>query len=193
LATYPDEFVRTNTEITSEITPKKEIYPTPETLNPISGKPDLLDGILRFSGERPGNWADPPAAGGADDWEEAVDAFAVLAGVEPAALPAKTRREWARVLREEVGVPWQAGPRTLADVIRQVPGSEFGWKTWASPHQAVADLGVLVGQHRGGGVRKAARKGGRQNTLASIDAFREKLKAKNAEAASAVDVEYSVL
>lgn len=194
-ANFPAGNPQTITEITAENTTENTAKNTAKNNPPPERKPDYLDAIVRFSGASPeDNWADPADAGGADDWAVAVDAFAGLVAVDPSTLPASTRREWSRMLRE-IGREWQAGPGLLAEIVGQVPESEFGWKTYASPHQAKADLGVLVGQHRNGGVRKAKRgKGnGRTSTLASIDAFREKLRARQAEA-DWVDAEtYAVL
>jgi len=150
LPTYPPENVRTNTENTSENTPKDNISRAEVEVR----KPDILDAMLRFGTRSGDDYADP-----ARDWDEAVDAFAGLVNVDPARLPDSARREWARVLREEVGAIWGVGASTVAEVIRAVPDSAVGWKTWSTPHQAKADLGTLVGQHLSGGIKGPKPKG----------------------------------
>ena len=135
-----------------------------------------------------GNWAVPADAGGADDWDAAVDAFARLPSVsmDPAVLPRTDRQEWSRVLRK-IGDHWGVGPLDLAHVIEQVPKSKYEWKTWSTPHQAERDLGTLVGQHLSGGVVKG-KNGGRGSTLDQLDELRRKLRQQPAT----VDAEYRV-
>jgi len=123
-------------------------------------KPDILDAMLHYGNrEQPENWAVPAAAGGADDWGAAVDAFAGLLSLEPATLPGTTRREWSRVL-QKVGNRWKTGPSTVAHVIEQIPESQFHWKTYAGPHSAEQDIGVLIGQFQGGGIQKPKKTSG---------------------------------
>jgi len=148
--TPPIKKVDTYTENTSENTPKIESKP----------KPDILDAMLHYSTrDQPENWAVPAAAGGADDWGAAVDAFAGLLSLEPATLPGTTRREWSRVL-QKVGNRWKTGPSTVAHVIEQIPESQFHWKTYAGPHSAEQDIGVLIGQFQGGGIQKPKKTSG---------------------------------
>ena len=123
-------------------------------------KPDILDAMLHYGNrEQPENWAVPAAAGGADDWGAAVDAFAGLLSLEPATLPGTTRREWSRVL-QKVGNRWKTGPSTVAHVIEKIPESQFHWKTYAGPHSAEQDIGVLIGQFQGGGIQKPKKTSG---------------------------------
>ena len=123
-------------------------------------KPDILDAMLHYGNrEQPENWSVPAAAGGADDWGAAVDAFAGLLSLEPATLPGTTRREWSRVL-QKVGNRWKTGPSTVAHVIEQIPESQFHWKTYAGPHSAEQDIGVLIGQFQGGGIQKPKKTSG---------------------------------
>ena len=173
---------------TSERHPEKEKDSPSET-----EKRDYVSDLARhFDRPKEENWSVPAEAGGADDWAVSVDAFAGLVGVPPPELPASTRKEWSRVLRE-IGGEWRAGPQTLAEVIGEVPDSEFHWKTYASPHGARADLGVLIGQHRNGGVRKAKKGNGNSqaNAIAQIAAYKEKLRAEQ-EPAFDVDAEFAV-
>jgi len=174
LSTYPNKFVRTNTKNTSKTTPIDE-----KEVSPPERKPDLLDAMLHFQNvSAEDNWAAPSAAGGADDWQAAVDAFARHAtGQDPGVLTPGERREWARVL-ENVGAARGVGPSVVVEVIRKIPESEDGWRTFTTPHAAEDVLRKLVGQHLNGGVRQKEKKasGGNGNdTLAQIEAFRAKL------------------
>jgi len=116
------------------------------------------------------SWTVPAAAGGADDWQPCVDAFAGLVGVNPDILPRSDRKEWSRVL-SEIGVKWGVGPPTVQKAIESVPESQFDWKTYATPHQAEADLSTLVGQIRSGGVKKPKQKGAADDFEAIMAAF----------------------
>jgi len=95
----------------------------------------------------------PRDAGGADDWTDCTDAFAAYLGIDPATLPFPQRKEWSRAL-EKVGRTWNVGPGVVLEAIRALPESQFNWKSYANPHQAAADLGVVIGQILNGGVRK---------------------------------------
>jgi len=121
-------------------------------------------------GQQGDSWTVPAAAGGADDWQPCVDAFAGLVGVNPDILPRSDRKEWSRVL-SEIGVKWGVGPPTVQKAIESVPESQFDWKTYATPHQAEADLSTLVGQIRSGGVKKPKQKGAADDFEAIMAAF----------------------
>lgn len=112
-----------------------------------------IAGALQRNAERggAGNYAVPASAGGASDWDAAVDAFARHININPSVLPIKTRQQWCRVL-ERVGNLWGAGPSVMLEVIRKIPDSPLAWKTWSNPYQAEADLGALIGQHLSGGI-----------------------------------------
>jgi len=101
----------------------------------------------------------PAAAGGANDWDVAVLAFAEVTG--SAAPSDKVRGQWARVF-EQVGAQWEAGPQVVALVIRKKPNSEIGWKAWTTPHAVKEDLAFLLGQHFNGGIRPPQIKAGSQ-------------------------------
>jgi len=103
----------------------------------------------------------PAAAGGADDWELAVDAFAAVTGAAPPT--GKVRGQWARVF-EKVGTQWEAGPSVVASVIRKKPDSEIGWKSWTTPHAVKEDLAFLLGQHLNGGIQSTKKQEQRQWT-----------------------------
>jgi DNA-binding MarR family transcriptional regulator len=99
-------------------------------------------------------------AGGADDWHECVSAFADTIGIDHKTLPDRTRRQWSRRL-QKIANEWGVGPPVLREVIVALPGSEEGWRSFASPYQAESTLGKLIGQHLSGGIR--ARKGANGN------------------------------
>jgi len=189
LSTYPHKNVRTYTENTSENTPTdKKIPPAQDESG--KHKPDILDAMVRFQGIPSESWTVPAAAGGADDWQPAVDAFASLVGLDPAAVPKGTRKEWSRQL-QEVGREWRGGPKLLAEVIEQVPESQFHWKTYSSPHGAKADLGVLIGQHRNGGIRKQE-SSSNGSAVGQIAAIRKKMAQQQSRDAP-VDAEFRVM
>ena len=74
--------------------PSYQSSPINPPKNPEKPRPDILDAMLHYGNrEQPENWSVPAAAGGADDWGAAVDAFAGLLSLEPATLPGTTRRE----------------------------------------------------------------------------------------------------
>ena len=173
--------------------------------NPVSEipekrKPDILDAMFRFgSREESASWTVPAAAGGADDWQVAVTAFAELTGIDPGLLTSKERREWSRVL-ERVGAARKVGPAVVVEVIRKVPDSEDNWRTFSKPHQLEDVLKKLIGQHLNGGIRAKQRKGGggtvaRHEHNASVI---ERARAKYTQAPppvedTALEAEYTIL
>lgn len=181
-----DKNVETNTknttEIISENTTEKE---------PISekSKPDILDAMVHYATrEQPEDWSTP-----ANDWNDAVDAFAGLVSVDPSTLPKSTRREWSRVL-QRIGTRWKVGPTTVAHVIEKVPESQFHWKTYGKPHAAEDDIGVLIGQLQNGGIQAPARKNGGENrhdrNRRIIDQAREKIRIAQQET---IEAEYMTI
>lgn len=143
------EISQTITEITSENTPQI----TPEKGISEKPKPDILDAMVLYgSKEESASWTVPAAAGGADDWVAAVEAFAELTGISPGLLTKSERREWSRVL-ERIGTARHVGPAVVVEVIRKVPDSEDNWRTFSKPHEIEAVLKKLIGQHLNGGIR----------------------------------------
>jgi len=81
---------------------------------------------------------------------------------------------------KKVGTTWRTGPSTVIQVIEQIPESQFHWKTYASPHSAKDDLGVLIGQFQNGGIQRPAQKGGgkldgQARAIANLDAYRQRM------------------
>lgn len=109
---------------------------------------DPLTHAVQASRAQQQNWADPPDAGGADDYaDDPVNAFCQLVGISSTKLPQKKRKDWGKALRG-VAHEWGVGPPVLSRCIQGMPESEFSWKTYSSPWQDgfKADLGVLIGQ-----------------------------------------------
>ena len=155
-------------------------------------KPDILDAMVRFSSrEESASWTVPAAAGGADDWQDAVTAFAELTGIDPGLLTAKERREWSRVL-ERVGAARKVGPAVVVEVIRKVPDSEDNWRTFSKPHELEAVLKKLIGQHLNGGIRGPKGHNGVKPISQQIAEYRAKV-AKRNQGAEIIDGAWEVL
>lgn len=148
----------------------------------------IREALLRSEQRTEPGWSVPSEAGGSDDWDPAVDAFARHVNVEPSVLPAKARREWSRVLAR-VGATWGATPKVLESVIGQIAASEFHWKTYATPHQAEADLGTLVGQHLSGGIKRA---NGKADPRTNGDKLAEALARIEGRDGDVIEAEYEV-
>ena len=174
---HPDEIVKTNTENTPQNTPQITSKPVSEI--PENRKPDILDAMVLYgTREEPVNWSVPAAAGGADDWQGAVTAFAELTGIDPGLLTSKERREWSRVL-ERVGASRKVGPAVVVEVIRKVPDSEDNWRTFSKPHELEAVLKKLIGQHLNGGIRGPKGNNGIKPISQQIAEYRAKVARRN--------------
>ena len=169
--------------------------------NPVSEKrkPDILDAMVLYgTREEPVNWSVPAAAGGADDWAVAVEAFAELTGIDPGLLTSKERREWSRVL-ERVGAARKVGPAVVVEVIRKVPESEDNWRTFSKPHELEEVLKKLVGQHLNGGIRTKQRKNGggsiarHDRNAEIIERARQKYRQAPPVETDALEAEYTIL
>jgi DNA-binding PadR family transcriptional regulator len=129
-----------------------------KTTPPAAEKSRLKDPLAvtgeRGWGQKGKSWTVPAAAGGADGWDAAVDAFAGLVGIAPAVVNGKERGQWSRQL-QKVASDWGATASDLLAVIEAVPRSQFHWKTWGNPWSAARDLGTLLGQHLSGGIVEA--------------------------------------
>lgn len=124
---------------------------------------DIVGAMYHFSArQQPDNWAVPAEAGGADDWDVAVDAFAKRLSILPQVLSDSKRKEWSRQLQKIAGEQkYPVSPEQMAYVIGQSIDSELYWKTWTSPHVAKDDLCLLLAQHLSGGIQKPQPKNGR--------------------------------
>lgn len=123
-----------------------------ESASPSEIPKDPLTHAAQVAQKQQQNWADPPDAGGYDDYADGpVDAFCALVGIAADSLPDKKRSGWGKALRA-IGQEWGVGPPRVAECIRALPDSEYSWKTYSSPHQSgfQSDLGVLIGKAQAG-------------------------------------------